>query len=334
MRDENRFGIILKWVFKCLVTAGILYYLFQKMPVADVVTAMLGMNVRHILPALFLFIAIQYVRALQFKIFSDKQNMPFAVFELMKINLATRFYGLLLPGELSAGLVKWYKLSSRNKMRAEAVACIVFTRIINMLSLAFLGAAFFLIEMPYNSAPILFSLILGLTILVVLYLSMTNATVSGLLERLAGKLCIIRIPQLLQKKISNTWSSIKLFHKISLSALNYAMLLSLVGHFAGILAIDYILRAVGINISLVSIIWIRAAVVFLQLLPISISGLGVREGAFVFLLSNYNVASSDAMAASLINFGLIVAMAFIGGLFEIQEFFFKDVFSGGQKPDS
>jgi len=132
-----KFRRIFGWLFKYLVTVTILYYLFQHIPVSRVVASLSDAKVIYILSALFLQISIRYINALQLKIFSHQQGMTFTVFQLTKINFITQFYGLFLPGELSSGLVKWHKLSRENKMRAQAVTCIVLTRAIHMLSLAF-----------------------------------------------------------------------------------------------------------------------------------------------------------------------------------------------------
>ena len=125
-----------------------------------------------------------------------------------------------------------------------------------------------------------------------------------------------KVPNIFQEKIAKVWNSIKQFHQIPISRLNYSLFLALLFHFGQICSIYFLMRAVNINISIVSIAWITAAVCFLQMLPISISGLGVREGAFVFLLKRYGVYASDAMALSLLMFGVLVVFALIGGVFE------------------
>ena len=50
-----------------------------------------------------------------------------------------------------------------------------------------------------------------------------------------------------------------------------------------------------------------------QFLPISVGGLGVREAAFVALYGYLGVDSSDALAASLGMFAILLAFAVIGG---------------------
>jgi uncharacterized membrane protein YbhN (UPF0104 family) len=69
--------------------------------------------------------------------------------------------------------------------------------------------------------------------------------------------------------------------------------------------------------SLATIAWTRAAAVLIAVLPISISGLGVREGAMVVLLAPYGIAAADALAYALLAFATtILAVGLLGSLLE------------------
>lgn len=322
MTKNKLFINILIWLLKFFVAAGIIYYLFQKIPVQQVSSSLMSANIAYLLPAFGLQGVMYYLNAMQLKIFSQNQKMDFTVWELLRINLITQFYGLFLPGQLSGGLVKWHKLSRKNKMRAQAMACVVLARTVFLLSLAIVGIVSFLIEMPQRSMPILFSLLLGLVGSVLLYLSIISVKVSHAIERLFGGLKFLRIPELVLEKAGKVWRSIKYFHNMSWETSNGALILMIAYHLIGAVSVFFIMRAVGIEMSIVSIVWIRAVVAFLSLFPISISGLGIREGVFVLLLGNYNVPPSDALALSFIIFGTIVFVALIGGVFEAQELLF------------
>ena len=73
-------------------------------------------------------------------------------------------------------------------------------------------------------------------------------------------------------------------------------------------------RALGIEIEplyffiFMPLIWVIITV------PISISGLGLREGAFVFFFTQVGVSSADAVAISLLYYFYNVIVGGIGGL--------------------
>ena len=53
---------------------------------------------------------------------------------------------------------------------------------------------------------------------------------------------------------------------------------------------------------------------FLLVLPISLSGLGVREGGYVYLFAQAGVSAPLALAMSLLFYALNVASGLIGGV--------------------
>jgi len=58
---------------------------------------------------------------------------------------------------------------------------------------------------------------------------------------------------------------------------------------------------------------------FLLVLPISLSGLGVREGGYVYLFAQAGVSAPLALAMSLLFYALNVATGLIGGVLYVFE---------------
>jgi glycosyltransferase 2 family protein len=77
--------------------------------------------------------------------------------------------------------------------------------------------------------------------------------------------------------------------------------------------------APGISIGYIQLLWVVAAVSLVQSLPISIAGVGVREGAYVYLLGLQGVAEPIALALSLLIFGTQILLALMGGLLQLKE---------------
>lgn len=67
--------------------------------------------------------------------------------------------------------------------------------------------------------------------------------------------------------------------------------------------------------SFVTLLWIQSAVEVIQFLPISISGLGVREISVIYMLGSLGVAESTALGFSLLILVLRIGMIGMGGLF-------------------
>ncbi|HET9494422.1 MAG TPA: lysylphosphatidylglycerol synthase domain-containing protein, partial [Chloroflexia bacterium] len=88
----------------------------------------------------------------------------------------------------------------------------------------------------------------------------------------------------------------------------------------GVVATNYVLcLALGIPLGFIDLLWVVAAASLLQSLPISIAGVGVREGAYVYILGSQGVDSASALALSLLVFGIQVLFALAGGLLQLQQ---------------
>ena len=63
-----------------------------------------------------------------------------------------------------------------------------------------------------------------------------------------------------------------------------------------------------------------SAVNLVTVLPISINGLGVREGTVVFLLGQFGVQSERALVLSLLIFAMGLLVGVVGGLFVATDY--------------
>jgi hypothetical protein len=67
------------------------------------------------------------------------------------------------------------------------------------------------------------------------------------------------------------------------------------------------------TLGVANLIWLRSALVVLIFLPISLSGIGVRDGALIVLLGEYGVLPAVAVGLSLLLLLRSVISAMIGG---------------------
>ncbi len=73
-----------------------------------------------------------------------------------------------------------------------------------------------------------------------------------------------------------------------------------------------VFRALDLGVPLAAVLAFVPAVLMIQVLPISISGLGVREGALALFLHPFGVSEAQALAAGLLWFGALVVVSMLG----------------------
>jgi len=93
------------------------------------------------------------------------------------------------------------------------------------------------------------------------------------------------------------------------------VLLTLAFHFVRMLAFYFLVRATGQEIALLDLLIVLAATAVAGVLPLSVGGLGLMEGAVSITLGWFGVSATAALVAALANRVVLLAGAGIGGLF-------------------
>jgi glycosyltransferase 2 family protein len=79
-----------------------------------------------------------------------------------------------------------------------------------------------------------------------------------------------------------------------------------------VLMFGLIFRALDLPVPIAAVIAFAPAVLMLQVLPISFSGLGVREGALVLFLHSFHVSNAQGGAAGLLWWGSMLVVSMLG----------------------
>jgi len=136
-----------------------------------------------------------------------------------------------------------------------------------------------------------------------------------------------RHPKLSHKEhFKNFWSCLNLYRKNFWATIK-ALIASLILTASYFVAFYVAVLILGDNVPINTVISIMPLVDFVSSIPISISGLGVREKSFEYLMSDLTTLSkAEAVSASLIGFFFHVFWALIGGcVFVIGKFNTKNI---------
>ncbi|MBI4200852.1 MAG: flippase-like domain-containing protein, partial [Chloroflexi bacterium] len=94
----------------------------------------------------------------------------------------------------------------------------------------------------------------------------------------------------------------------------WVLFYSIVFHLMVVLINYFIFLALGLNVPFVYCLLFIPIISAIQLLPISISGFGVREGAYVYFFGGVGLSSVEAIASSLVFWALVALVSLAGGL--------------------
>ena len=296
----------------------ILYYLFSRIPLSNVISTLASTKLNYFIFASILTIISQLIAAYRLKFFTSVQGMSLTAVQVFEINLATAFYGLFLPGgNLTGGAIRFYKLSMNDKKIAEAFASLALDRITATIALCIVGIVFWLIHVPSDSEYIIISMA---AILFMLILSVVILTIGKRILQVSRIIDLNKV-SFIASSFRKFFDTIDRFRNYSIRAIFFILGISVISQILGVIVYYLLALSLGIEISFFAMGWIRCAVLLVVMIPISISGLGLREASLLFLLRPYGVQDDKALALSLAIFGATtVFIGVIGGLFEVRKF--------------
>lgn len=234
---------------------------------------------------------------------------------LLHVNLAALFYTLVVPGgNVTAAAIRVSKIRRRGVPGTSAGAAVVRDRLDATLAMVLVGVVFFALDpaVAAEAALVAFVIVGGFTALAIA--SFVESPLAHVVDRWIEAL---RLP-LVEDKLRRFWSRLRALGRRGPSDQISILALSFVIHLLGTAAYFLLAHALDVPLSFARLGWVRAAVLAVTTVPVSLGGVGVREAAFLLLLPPLGIAREAAVALSLLVFGAtVLVFGMVGGCWEI-----------------
>ena len=296
------------------VSLGLLTYLVRTVPMRDVLASLLSARPAWLVVSFALVGATNLLAALQMRSILAAQGMSFSVRQVAGINLITDFYGLFLPSYLAGGVIRWHHFSKPEGKRAQALAAMIFSREVELVTTLGYGLVFYyLANSSVSAASVIATLVVALTAAVLIVLLSVGSTPHAILR---SALTRLPIPRHLSVRILKVSTCLVEFGRHHRGHHLWFLALCIVRNALGVASFICFAHALLIPAAAIDLGWIRAALDLLLILPISIAGLGVRDVSLVAMLNHFGVAPTAALAFSFVLLARTLFVALLGGLVE------------------
>jgi len=290
----------LKIILKLCLGFFLLLILFLKIPRKSVLDAFLEARPSFFLSALIMYLGGQIISAYKWSVLAEPLNFkrPFPIF--VSFYFIGMFFNLFMPGSIGGDLYRAALLAGLEKSRRRAAYSVLaerYTGGIALLSFCALAVGiYFRSSLPAILSTLIFALLaIGWFFLLTLPLW---EKIFPWIQKLAQKFNL--------EDFTIYWK-----HPAKLL---WVLVLSFLFQSINILTVALLGMSININVPLLSYFFIVPIVDLLSILPISISGLGIRESGYVLIFKFLGVEPSKGLACGLLVLAITIICGILGGI--------------------
>jgi uncharacterized membrane protein YbhN (UPF0104 family) len=314
----GRSGLI--WLLKLAVSAALLAFVLRRAPLADIADSLGHADLRWFAAALGLTAVIQGLAAHQVAVLFRAIGASLSTRRILRINLGTDFYALFLPGYLAGGVLRWYKLTKAGSPPMDTLAVVVVNRLLETTVLvAFAGLFWWMEPLPGAPESGRIALILAGGGLLLAHLVVLDRRLARSFGRLVAPREGSRHLLAVRRRLAELAAALEGLGGIPVGIAVRVLLLALLRNVISVFMFHCLALSLDLPVSIANTGFARSVILLLMLLPITVAGLGLREGGFFYVLSRFGAASGGAVAMSFLLLANDLAVKLVGGALELKD---------------
>lgn len=286
-------------IIKITVTILLLYLLFRKLNFKELKSIFLHIRIPFFILGVFMYLLGIFISSLRWNLFLKHLGFEYKTLNLFSYYLKSLFFANFLP---SGGLdVARLMFLGKDKIK-EKLSSTFMDRIFGFLAIniyVFLGLLYSLRDTRKYAILIIIFLLLQIIFFFLLFCKKTGFLFTYLK----------RLP--MGEHLYNIYEILHSFREksIIIKAILYSFLIQL----SYSIDVYFIVLSVGKDIGIIRSVLFVPFINFIIMIPVTISGFGMREGGFVFLFKNY-IGKEAAIASSLLYYFSVFTVSIIGGI--------------------
>lgn len=303
----------LKIIIRVAVGAGVFAFLLVRSDPAELARTVRDADLLPLLlGAVCLFVGL-IVSAFRWRAYLDALEIPLPLRALLRLYLVGTFFNAFLPTGVGGDAYKALRLRRRTETSdtlAPAFASVFLDRFAGVIGLALIGLAGVVWELIAGDPELSVagvSFVLCAAILTVALVLLVGG------ERLLGRGRLIK-DEGLGGRLRRAMRAIQTAGRHPTAAARGYLLgllfqLLVLGYH---LAVSRALGLQGVSIARMTSVVVVSSIA--TMIPLSINGLGFREGAYIWALGQFGVASHEATAFALLILAIVLLTSAVGGV--------------------
>lgn len=303
-------------IAKALVAVGVLTALFFLVGKEAIVDALKHFEPIYLIHLSLLSYLLIWISCVKWRLFLRSSGNDATIHELMRLYTIGYFFNLFTPSFIGGDIARSYQLGRQVGSQRDAFVATLLERFTGLWAMTTLGVLFVLLGSTATKGLELSICIIGALALGAAAVCFSEraskfafATVERFVRMLGMKSFAAQVSKLCDK-VSSAFSAARGNPKLVLQSL----LLSFVYHVMTVLNTYYSALAVGWERPSLSGLFVVVPLALLVgMIPVTPSGIGIQEGAFLFFLERIGATRAEALLVGVILRIKAVLIGILGG---------------------
>lgn len=295
--------------FKLLFSLILLYLLYRKVPVDNILKVLAEADYRWFLPVFLLLLVNTIISAAKWRMFLAADGIDLPLPTLAASYLIGTFYNMFLPSNIGGDSYRIIDVAQRSRDTAKVAVSVLADRLSGFLAMISLGTiSSLIIGSRYGNSFVLLSLSLLLVLVAIIYALLKQQPFNRFLslsrlDRIAG------VRKIADKLLLSTGT-----YSANRPLLIKTMLLSFLFQFLFCIVVYLLSRTLGSELRLIYFCMFVPLISLLEVLPLSINGIGLRDAGYVFFFGSVGMGELETRSLALLFFAVATSWSAAGGI--------------------
>lgn len=301
---------IISLLLKILVSISILVFLFRKTDMVQVFAIIRSMDILMFITVVFLYAVTQIVSTYRWSLFLPKAGIDMPFLKLISLYYIGMFFNIFLPTAIGGDVVKSYYLYKSSGKGGNSLASVFLDRFTGFFAMVIIASVSLILGYKYVKDTYVPVFVIALASM--FFLSSLILWNKGLHNWALAIISRIKLFGI-NEKIESLYQSVMLYKGEPMVFLK-AFGVSFVVQIASVVIFYLLSKGIGMTVPIGYFFLFVPIAVSISMIPISLSGLGLREGAFVYLFAKAGATDAQAISVSLAGFAAMVLLGLAGGI--------------------
>ncbi len=290
-----------------IVLIGLLFSLIDR---KHFVEHLRSLNVSYFLLGLSCYVVSVALWSVRWHLFIRATGEVVSLWRVFQTTITGVFFSMFLPTVVGTDLGRMYEMSRDREDKVSVVSTVLLDRLMGLLTLVLIALVALVIGYEFaGDSSIAITIVMATILMIVGWLLFFNR------DLMRSFLWVFQLPagKQLEPGLRSLYNA--LYHLQSQPHLLISTLIvSILNNLVEVVSVILIARALDIQTEAVYFFIFMPLIWLITTIPISIGGLGLREGVFAFFFGQVGVSSEEAVAMSLLYYGCSVVVGFAGGM--------------------